>query len=75
MINRRHIGLALGMATAVALTAGAMIASTSDASAQSADLDDLNEATSYVTVARNNLASGEPISWTVTKPYGCSVKY
>ena len=29
MINRRNVGLALGMAAAVALTAGALIASTS----------------------------------------------
>jgi len=28
MLNRRNIGLALGMAAAVALTAGALIAST-----------------------------------------------
>ena len=33
MITRRHIGLALGMATAVGLTAGALIASTQKASA------------------------------------------
>ena len=33
MINRRNVGIAFGMATAVALTAGAMIASTQSAAA------------------------------------------
>jgi len=39
MVTRRHIGLALGMATAVALTAGALIASTQPASADAVTSD------------------------------------
>jgi len=39
MVTRRHIGLALGMATAVALTAGALIASTQPANADAVTSD------------------------------------
>ncbi len=42
------------------------------ASASSADIP---KATNYVKVALGEMTSGKPLSHTVTRPYGCSVKY
>ena len=44
-------------------------------SVPSARVDDIEEATNFVTLALNELAAGEPVSNPVTKPYGCAVKY
>lgn len=41
----------------------------------SADKDDIAKATQYVPQALAELAAGQPVSVTVTRPYGCSVKY
>lgn len=41
----------------------------------SADQEDIPKATQYVTVALDELAAGEGISQTTTRPYGCTVKY
>ena len=41
----------------------------------SANPDDIPKATQYVRVALQKMAAGKPVSSTVTKPYGCSVKY
>jgi hypothetical protein len=41
----------------------------------SADKDDISKATQYVPQALSELAAGKPVSVTVTRPYGCSVKY
>ena len=41
----------------------------------SADTADIAKATQYVPQALAQLAAGKPVSVTVTRPYGCSVKY
>jgi len=41
----------------------------------SADTADIAQATQYVPQALAELAAGRPVSVTVTRPYGCSVKY
>lgn len=41
----------------------------------SADKDDIAGAENYIDSALKELAAGKPISKTVTKPYGCTVKY
>ena len=41
----------------------------------SADKDDIDKATNYVSKALDQAMSGEKITDKVTKPYGCSVKY
>jgi len=41
----------------------------------SSDTADIAKATQYVPQALTELASGQPISAAVTRPYGCSVKY
>ncbi|RFF31839.1 thioredoxin family protein [Wenzhouxiangella sediminis] len=41
----------------------------------SADQDDIPEATQYVMVALDEMAAGEAVSQTTTRPYGCTVKY
>jgi len=41
----------------------------------SADTDDIARATQYVPQALAELSAGQPVSVTVTRPYGCSVKY
>ena len=41
----------------------------------SADTDDIAKATQYVPQALAELAAGKPVSVTLTRPYGCSVKY
>lgn len=41
----------------------------------SANPDDIDEATNYVTAALDAVASGADVETTSTKPYGCSVKY
>jgi len=41
----------------------------------SADTADIARATQYVPQALAELAAGRPVSVTVTRPYGCSVKY
>lgn len=41
----------------------------------SADQDDIPEATQYVMAALDEMAAGQAISQTTTRPYGCSVKY
>jgi len=41
----------------------------------SADQDDIANAENYIASALKELAAGKPISKTVTKPYGCTVKY
>ena len=41
----------------------------------SADADDLVQATQYVPQVLAELAAGQPVSVSVTRPYGCSVKY
>ena len=41
----------------------------------SADTADIPKATQYVPQALTELATGKPVSVTVTRPYGCSVKY
>ena len=41
----------------------------------SADTADIAKATQYVPQALTELAAGKPVSVTVTRPYGCSVKY
>ncbi len=41
----------------------------------SSDPDDIPDATQYVMVALDELAEGEEISDTTTRPYGCTVKY
>lgn len=40
-----------------------------------ADANDLNGATNYVTAALSEVTSGKPVTTPATKPYGCSVKY
>ena len=37
--------------------------------------DDIPRATQYVRLALQEMSAGEPISQSVTRPYGCSVKY
>jgi peroxiredoxin len=41
----------------------------------SSDVDDLPKATQYVPQALSELAAGKPVSVSLTRPYGCSVKY
>ena len=41
----------------------------------SSNPDDISRATPFVHVALQEMAAGKPVSTTVTKPYGCSVKY
>jgi peroxiredoxin len=41
----------------------------------STDEDDIEEATQYVPQALAELAAGQPVSVTLTRPYGCDVKY
>jgi peroxiredoxin len=41
----------------------------------SADAADIKGATQYVNVALNEIMAGKPVSTSVTKAYGCSVKY
>jgi hypothetical protein len=41
----------------------------------SANADDIPAARQHVRVALQELAAGKPISESVTRPYGCSVKY
>jgi peroxiredoxin len=41
----------------------------------SADAGDIPKATQYVPQALAELAAGKPVSVSVTRPYGCSVKY
>ncbi len=41
----------------------------------SANQGDIPDATQYVMVALEELAAGEEISQTTTRPYGCTVKY
>jgi peroxiredoxin len=41
----------------------------------SADPDDIPDATQYVMVALDEMAAGEAVSQTTTRPYGCTVKY
>lgn len=41
----------------------------------SANPDDIPVATQYVKVALTELANGDAVSQTVTRPYGCTVKY
>ena len=42
---------------------------------QSADPDDIPDATQYVPKALAELAAGQPVSEPLTQPYGCDVKY
>jgi hypothetical protein len=44
-------------------------------SVPSADMDDIATATQYVPQALTELAAGQPVSVSVTRPYGCAVKY
>ena len=44
-------------------------------SINSADQEDIPNATQHVRVALSELAAGKPVSKAVTPPYGCSVKY
>ncbi|GHA80348.1 thioredoxin family protein [Cognatilysobacter bugurensis] len=44
-------------------------------SIQSANADDIAKATQYVPQALAELSAGKPVSVSVTRPYGCSVKY
>ncbi len=44
-------------------------------SISSANPNDIPRATQHVRVALQEMASGEPVSKPVTRPYGCSVKY
>jgi peroxiredoxin len=44
-------------------------------SIESSDVDDIAKATQYVPKALAELAAGKPVSVSVTRPYGCSVKY
>lgn len=39
------------------------------------DLEDVKNATNYVSAALEEATSGKPVAVTVTRPYGCSVKY
>lgn len=41
----------------------------------SSDQDDIPDATQFVMVALDELAAGESISQSATRPYGCTVKY
>ncbi len=41
----------------------------------SADKDDIAKATNYVQVGLDESLAGKPVSKTMSKPYGCSVKY
>lgn len=41
----------------------------------SAKVEDIARAENYVTAALGNLAAGEPVATSATKPYGCAVKY
>ncbi|NBB92069.1 MAG: redoxin domain-containing protein [Gammaproteobacteria bacterium] len=41
----------------------------------SADQDDIPDATQYVMVALDEMATGESVSQATTRPYGCTVKY
>ncbi len=41
----------------------------------SASASDIPKATNYVKVSLTEIASGKPVSNSVTRPYGCSVKY
>jgi peroxiredoxin len=41
----------------------------------SANPGDIPQATQYVRLALQEMASGKPVSTPVTRPYGCSVKY
>ena len=41
----------------------------------SADTGDIAKATQYVPQALKELAAGQPVSVSLTRPYGCSVKY
>lgn len=40
-----------------------------------ANPDDIKTARNYVTAALTSVKAGQPVADTVTKPYGCSVKY
>lgn len=44
-------------------------------SISSANPNDIPRATQHVRAALQEMASGEPVSKPVTRPYGCSVKY
>ncbi|MEM9938168.1 MAG: redoxin family protein [Pseudomonadota bacterium] len=44
-------------------------------SIRSSKVDDIAEATNYVTAALESVAAGEPVEIDSTAPYGCSVKY
>ena len=44
-------------------------------SIQSADQDDIPKARQYVMAALDEMAAGEEITDTVTRPYGCTIKY
>ncbi len=44
-------------------------------SVPSSSAADIPKATNYVKVALGEMASGKPLSNSVTRPYGCSVKY
>jgi hypothetical protein len=44
-------------------------------SISSADPGDIAKATQYVPQALAELAAGQPVSVTLTRPYGCDVKY
>ena len=41
----------------------------------SANPRDISKATNYVDVALRSLSNGQPIKNSITRPYGCSVKY
>jgi len=41
----------------------------------SADPNDIERATQYVSAALDETLAGQPVSQAVTRPYGCSVKY
>ena len=44
-------------------------------SIKSAKIDDIEKAQNYVASSLDALLAGKPIKESVTKPYGCSVKY
>lgn len=44
-------------------------------SIQSSDTDDIAKATQFVPQALAELAAGKPVSVSVSRPYGCAVKY
>jgi peroxiredoxin len=41
----------------------------------SKNTDDIAKATNYVRMALNEIKAGKPVSESITRPYGCSVKY